>query len=134
MNESAESQMIQTVLAHFPYVQAVYLFGSYGTEDEWPTSDVDIALLLPPEEAKQVGSLVLSDLPLELERLLHKDVDLINVREVSTVFQIDVANHMIKVKKLGLPQDSKDSFTLLHQAGLITAEQMRGLHAMERIP
>jgi uncharacterized protein YutE (UPF0331/DUF86 family) len=43
---------------------------------------------------------------------------------------IDIANHLIKVKKLGLPQDSKDSFTLLHQAGLIAAEQMRGLQAM----
>jgi predicted nucleotidyltransferase len=90
MNESSESQIIQTILAHYPDVQAIYLFGSYGTEDEWPTSDVDIAILLPPEEAKQVGSLLLSDLHLALERLLRKDVDLINVRRVSTVFQKEI--------------------------------------------
>jgi uncharacterized protein YutE (UPF0331/DUF86 family) len=43
---------------------------------------------------------------------------------------IDIANHLIKRKKLGLPQDSRDSFALLYQAGLITSEQMNGLQAM----
>ena len=43
---------------------------------------------------------------------------------------IDIANYLIKIKKLGLPQDSRDSFALLHQAGLITIEQMNGLQAM----
>ena len=33
---------------------------------------------------------------------------------------IDLANHAIKVKKLGLPQDSRDSFELLKTAGTIT--------------
>jgi hypothetical protein len=27
-------QIIQTILTHYPQVQAVYLFGSIGTEDE----------------------------------------------------------------------------------------------------
>ncbi len=31
---------------------------------------------------------------------------------------IDIANHLIKTKKLGLPQDSKDSFSLLQRAAL----------------
>lgn len=43
---------------------------------------------------------------------------------------LDIANHLIKVNKLGLPQDSKDSFALLHQAKLITAQQMKALQAM----
>lgn len=43
---------------------------------------------------------------------------------------IDIANHLIKRKKLGLPQDSRDSFALLHQAGLITNDQMNKLQAM----
>jgi uncharacterized protein YutE (UPF0331/DUF86 family) len=43
---------------------------------------------------------------------------------------IDIANHLIKSRKLGLPQDSRDSFALLQQAGLITIEQMNGLQAM----
>ena len=44
--------IVRTVLRHYPDTQAIYLFGSYGTENEWPDSDVDIALLLPPEQAK----------------------------------------------------------------------------------
>jgi len=43
---------------------------------------------------------------------------------------IDIANYLIKSRKLGLPQDSRDSFALLQQAGLITIEQMNGLQAM----
>lgn len=43
---------------------------------------------------------------------------------------IDIANHLIKTKKLGLPQDSRDSFALLHQANLISTDQMKMLQAM----
>jgi len=104
MNESSEMLIIQTVVAYYPTVQAIYLFGSYGTEDEWPTSDVDIALLLPPDEAKQVGYLALGDLHLALERLLRKDVDLINLRRVSTVFQKEIimaGNLILKGRSTG---------------------------------
>lgn len=45
---------------------------------------------------------------------------------------IDIANHLIKSRKLGLPQDSRDSFALLQQASLITIEQMKALQAMVR--
>ena len=82
--------IIQMILAHHPDTQAIYLFGTYGTEEEWPESDVDIALLLPPKEAKQVGSLAMSKLQVTLEQLLGKDVDLINLRRVSTVFQKEI--------------------------------------------
>lgn len=43
---------------------------------------------------------------------------------------IDTANHLIKSKKLGLPQDSRDSFALLQRAGLISVEQMNFLQGM----
>lgn len=65
-------------MEHHPDAQAIYLFGSYGSEQEWPGSDVDIAVLLPVEEARKVGSLLMSDLRFELESMLNKDVDLIN--------------------------------------------------------
>ncbi len=82
--------IIHTVLAHYPTAQAIYLFGTYGTPDEWPNSDVDIALLLPPEEAKRAGHMALGNAHVALERLLGKDVDLINLRQVSTVFQKEI--------------------------------------------
>ncbi|MEW6351787.1 MAG: nucleotidyltransferase domain-containing protein [Thermodesulfobacteriota bacterium] len=82
--------IVQTVRAHYPSVQAIYLFGTHGTEDEWPDSDVDVALLLPHEEAHKERSLILSRCRFELQDALRKDVDLLNVREVSTVFQKEI--------------------------------------------
>jgi uncharacterized protein YutE (UPF0331/DUF86 family) len=43
---------------------------------------------------------------------------------------IDVANHLVKTKKLGLPQDSVELFYLSHRAGLKSQaimNQMRGM-------
>jgi predicted nucleotidyltransferase len=88
MNE--QEAIIRTVLEHYPGTQAIYLFGSYAAEQEWPESDVDIALLLPAEEAKKVGSLLMADLRFALESLLKKEVDLINLRRVPTVLQKEV--------------------------------------------
>lgn len=83
----SSASIIATVLSAYPNTQAIYLFGSYGTEHEWPDSDVDIAVLLPPHEAKKSVSLLMSDLQFTLQDLLKKEVDLINLRQVSTVFQ-----------------------------------------------
>ena len=82
--------IIRTVLAHYPDVQGIYLFGSCMTEDEWPESDIDVALLLPPLAAKQEQSLAISDCAIELAQALGKDVDLLNARTVSTVFQKEI--------------------------------------------
>jgi uncharacterized protein len=78
------------VLQHYPSAQGIYLFGSFQTEDEWPDSDVDIAVLLPPEESKKAGSLAMSALRFALESALAKDVDVINLRRVPTVLQKEV--------------------------------------------
>lgn len=85
MDKNAE--MVRIILEHTPAVQAIYLFGSYGTTDEWPNSDVDIALLLPPGQAQRS---LMDAMPLALTQLLGKEVDLINLRQVSTVFQKEI--------------------------------------------
>lgn len=80
--------IVHTVLRHHPDAQAIYLFGSYGTGDEWPDSDVDIALLLPPGQAHPM--LAMSLLCSELGSLLEKSIDLIDLRGVSTIFQNEI--------------------------------------------
>lgn len=43
---------------------------------------------------------------------------------------IDLAMHGVRVRRLGLPQESREAFTLLEQAGLLdakTAERMRAM-------
>lgn len=87
---SENDRIVRVILDSYPAAQAIYLFGSYGTADEWPDSDVDIAVLLPPDTAKQVASLAFSKVRAALERLLGKDVDLINLRLVPTVFQKEI--------------------------------------------
>jgi predicted nucleotidyltransferase len=82
--------VIEAVKRHYPGVQAVYLFGGHGAGDERPDSDVDLALLLSPEEAGPAGSLAMSDLRFELESLLGREVDLVNLRKVNTVFQHEI--------------------------------------------
>jgi predicted nucleotidyltransferase len=81
---------IRIILNHFPSVQGIYLFGSHGSEYERPDSDVDIALLLPPLLAADLTSLSLTDCRIELERAFSKEVDLLNLRRVSTVTQKEI--------------------------------------------
>jgi predicted nucleotidyltransferase len=88
--EQAIGGITRIVLEHYPSAQAIYLFGSYQTDDEWPESDVDVAILLPPKESKKVGSLAMSPLRFALESLLKKDVDAISLRRVSTVLQKEI--------------------------------------------
>ena len=87
---SEHAAIIHTVLKHYPDVQAIYLFGSYDTGQEWPESDVDVALLLPPEGAKRTKDMMLSPCRSDLETLLHREGDLLNLRQVSTVFQKEI--------------------------------------------
>lgn len=88
--EMVQEAIVQIVLHHYPDVQGIYLFGSYGTEDQWPTSDIDIALLLPPQQAKHPKHLALTPCHLELLDRLPRSVDLLNARQVSTVMQIEI--------------------------------------------
>jgi uncharacterized protein len=78
------------ILRTHPTTQAIYLYGSHATGDVRPDSDVDLALLLPHTEAKATGSLALSELSTELELLLGCRVDLVNLRQTSTVLQKEV--------------------------------------------
>lgn len=87
---NATDEMVRIILEFYPTAQAIYLFGTYGTPAEWPTSDVDLAVLLPHQTARQQPSLALTPCHLALEAALDRSVDLINLREVSTVFQCQI--------------------------------------------
>jgi predicted nucleotidyltransferase len=82
--------IISTILRHYPRVQGVYLFGTYATAMERPDSDLDIALLLPPPEARKEKPFAFSACHDELESLTKRSVDLINLREINTVFQNEI--------------------------------------------
>lgn len=43
---------------------------------------------------------------------------------------IDLAMHVVRIRKLGIPQESRAAFTLLEQAGLLAPEIAKPLRAM----
>ena len=108
---SQQSQLVQLILNTWPDTQAIYLFGSWGTEYERPQSDVDIAVLLTALQAKKAGSLILTDLHYALQSLLNREVDLINLRQAPTVLQKEVV--MAGRRIYCIPGTVVDEFELL---------------------
>jgi len=68
------------------------------------------------------------ELPLRDDFLLQ-DAIAMNLQRACELC-IDMANHLIKKKKLGLPQESKESFELLQKAGIIGQDMTKRLQAM----
>jgi predicted nucleotidyltransferase len=103
--------LVESLSHHYPDLQAVYVFGTYGTEDERPESDADIALLLPVQSAKRAGNLALGPCAGELCSLLGREIDLINLRRVDTVFQFEI----IRTGRIVFEQNDgeRESFELL---------------------
>lgn len=90
--EQAVEAITHIVLQYYQSAQAIYIFGSYQTENEWPDSDVDIAILLPHDAAKRERLIAISDCRYRLEDVLKKEIDLLNVRLISTVFQFQIVS------------------------------------------
>jgi predicted nucleotidyltransferase len=90
-NSTLQTIEIEKIIRTFyPEVQAIYLFGSYARDDARVDSDVDLAILLPHECAKTLGSIAFSECAKTLSEYLKRSVDLINLREVNTVFQHEI--------------------------------------------
>jgi predicted nucleotidyltransferase len=84
------NEIIKKVLQFFPDILGIYLFGSFQTEYETTESDVDIAILLPLNSKVDSHSREFRDLLFALMDELDREVDLINLRQVDTVFQHEI--------------------------------------------
>ena len=60
---------------------------------------------------------------------LIQDAIAINIQRACEAV-IDIANHIVKNKKLGLPTSSRESFELLYQANIIDEENLNDLKSM----
>jgi len=60
---------------------------------------------------------------------IRQDAIAINLQRAMEI-AIDIANHLIKEKKLGLPKESKESFALIERAGIISADLSKKLQGM----
>lgn len=86
------NDLVEIILHDFPATQAVYLFGSYARGEQRAEGDIDLAVLLPVHVARAVGDLRMSDMALALSKRARKDVDLVNMRLVSTAFQNQIVH------------------------------------------
>jgi uncharacterized protein YutE (UPF0331/DUF86 family) len=59
----------------------------------------------------------------------HQDAAVLNITRACEL-AIDLANHLIKTRKLGIPTDSRQSFELLAQANLLSQDSSRHLQSM----
>jgi len=69
-----------------------------------------------------------SDLPFEQD-FMRQDAIAANLQWACEQ-AIDMANHVVRLRKLGLPQQSRESFVLLAREGIITPELSRRLQGM----
>jgi uncharacterized protein YutE (UPF0331/DUF86 family) len=75
-----------------------------------------------------------SDVAFE-EDYLRQDAIALNLQRAAEQV-IDLANHVIKQKKLGLPKESRESFEILADAGVIPrdlAEKLKGMVGFRNI-
>lgn len=90
MTDSRRERAIDRIRTSFPSAQAIYIFGSVALNEDTESSDMDIGLLLPHAHAARADSLRYSDLRFELEEVVGRPVDLVNLRRVSIVLQKEV--------------------------------------------
>ena len=74
------------LLAALPDAWAIYVFGSFARDDEWPNSDLDLAVLLPP--ARKIGGLL--DVMSRVSAAAHRDVDVVDLRKTGDVLRREV--------------------------------------------
>jgi predicted nucleotidyltransferase len=75
-----------TVLAALPDAWAVYAYGSFARGEEWPESDLDIAVLLPPNG--HIPDLL--ELVGAISERVRRNVDVVDLRRVGDVLRREV--------------------------------------------
>ena len=80
---------IEILREKIPGLVAIIVFGSFGTEYERKESDLDLAILTE-EPANSLDPVQLWNLAQELARTINSDIELIDLRQASTVFCFQV--------------------------------------------
>lgn len=74
------------LLKALPDAWAVYLYGSFSRGEEWPDSDVDLGVLLPP--GQQIEDKL--SLTAELSHAVRREVDVVDVRRIGNVLRKEI--------------------------------------------
>jgi len=76
----------EALLAALPDAWAIYAFGSFARGEEWPHSDLDLGVLLPPE--RRIDNLL--DVMSAVSGSIHRDVDIVDLRRAGDVLRREV--------------------------------------------
>ncbi len=90
----------RVVLSLLPDVWAIYVYGSVARGDDFPGSDVDVAVLLPPGEQIDDILSLMNQLALKAKR----EVDVVDLRQVGDILRRDVLADGVTVH-LGRPAE-----------------------------
>jgi predicted nucleotidyltransferase len=77
---------VEMIQEKIPSLIALILFGSYGTLYETPHSDLDLAVLAQ----SKIDTVALWNLSQEVAIAINRDVDLVDLRQASTIFQCEI--------------------------------------------
>lgn len=92
--------LVGEIRTALPGIIAVYVFGSWGTPDERPGSDMDLAIL-PPAPVPQIDCWQLAQ---ALAVLAKRDIDLIDLLNASTVMRAQVVAYGRRIYCLDRPR------------------------------
>ncbi len=89
--ETTVAKVTKIILEVYPNTQAIYLYGTWGTEDQRRVSDIDIAVLLPPASARAVDHSAWLRLSAEVAQAAKVEyADLINLRTASVILRKEI--------------------------------------------
>jgi predicted nucleotidyltransferase len=74
------------VLATLPDALAIYVYGSFARGEQWPSSDLDIAVLMPPE--RRIPDVL--QLISHISQSVHREIDLVDLRQAGDVLRREV--------------------------------------------
>jgi len=77
---------LSVMRAAMPDAWAIYVYGSFARGEEWPESDIDLAVLLPPTQ--EIPNLL--DLMGKIHQQTGRDTDVVNLRKVGNVLRHEV--------------------------------------------
>ncbi len=107
--EQALTDLVALLRRHRPV--AIYLFGSHAVGTPHPDSDLDLALLLPPDQPPLAGPERI-DLVGELEEVAGRQVDLVILNKAPLPLQFEVI-HTGKVLYESDPEARTDAEDLI---------------------
>ncbi len=77
---------LSVLRAALPDAWAIYVYGSFARGEQWPESDIDLAVLLPP--AQEIPNLL--DLMSKICQQTGRDTDVVNIRKIGNVLRHEI--------------------------------------------